>query len=127
MRANNVIRIPASLKGSFFKYWLLFLEPFHHLTDREIDVAAEFLRQRYELSKVISDASILEKVVMSEDTFIKIREACGLSLPHFRVIMGKLKKNKVLIDGKINPRFIPRINNGEDNFQLMLLFDLQNE
>lgn len=124
MRANNVIRIPASLKGSFFKYWLLFLEPFHHLTTREIDVVAEFLKQRHELSKVISDADILDKVVMSEDTFLKIREACDISLPHFRVIMGKLKKNKVLVGGKLNPKFIPRITTDENSFQLLLLFDL---
>lgn len=124
MRANNIIRIPASLNGSFFKYWLLFLEPFHHLTTREIDVVAEFLKQRHELSKVISDTDILDKVVMSEDTFLKIREACDISLPHFRVIMGKLKKNKVLVGGKLNPKFIPRITTDENSFQLLLLFDL---
>ena len=124
MRANNIIRIPASLNGSFFKYWLLFLEPFHHLTTREIDVVAEFLKQRHELSKVISDADILDKVVMSEDTFLKIREACDISLPHFRVIMGKLKKNKVLVGDKLNPKFIPRITTDENSFQLLLLFDL---
>ena len=59
-RVNNVIRIPASLEGSFFKYWFLFLEPFHHLTAREIDVIACFVKQRFELSKVIKDDTIDE-------------------------------------------------------------------
>lgn len=124
-RVNNVIRIPASLEGSFFKYWFLFLEPFHHLTLREIDVIACFVKQRYELSKVIKDDTILDKVVMSEDTKAKVREECNITLPHFQVVMGKLRKNKVIVDGKINPKFIPRLEEDGDNFKLMLLFDLQ--
>ena len=51
---DNVINIPTSLKGKFFKYWFKFLLPFHGLTDREMDVAAAFLLKRHELSKVIS-------------------------------------------------------------------------
>ena len=44
-RINNVIRIPASLDKDFFKYWFLFLKPFHNLTDREMDVIACFVKQ----------------------------------------------------------------------------------
>ncbi|MBQ5153899.1 hypothetical protein EGM85_11645, partial [Macrococcus caseolyticus] len=97
------------MSGSFFRYWFKFLEPFHKLTDREIDVITSFVKQRYELSKVIKDNEILDKVTMSEDTKKKVRAECNITLPHFQVIMGKLRKNKVIIDGKINPRFIPNI------------------
>jgi hypothetical protein len=124
-RVNNVIRIPASLEGSFFKYWFLFLEPFHHLTTKEMEVMACFVKQRFELSKVIKDEDILDKVVMSEDTKQKVREECNISLPHFHVVMGKLRKNKVIVDGKINPKFIPRLEEDGDSFKLLLLFDLQ--
>lgn len=64
-KANNIIRIPTSLNGKFFKYWFEFLKPFHKLTDREIDVITSFVKQRYELSKVIKDNDILDKVTMS--------------------------------------------------------------
>lgn len=124
-RVNNVIRIPASLEGSFFKYWFLFLEPFHNLTAREIDVIACFVKQRFELSKVIKDDTILDKVVMSEDIKAKVREECNITLPHFQVIMSKLRKNKVILDGRINPKFIPNIVEEEDSFQLLLLFDFK--
>lgn len=124
-KPNNIIRIPSSLSGSFFKLWFKFLEPFHKLTDREIDVITAFVKQRYELSKVIKDNDILDKVTMSEDTKKKVREECNITLPHFQVIMGKLRKNKVIIDGKINPRFIPNINEETDTFQLLLLFELK--
>lgn len=124
-KANNVVRIPCSLDGSFFRYWFLFLKPFHKLTDREIDVITAFVKHRYELSKVIKDDEILDKVVMSEDTKRKVREECNITLPHFQVIMGKLRSSKVIVDGKINPRFIPNVVEEDGFFKLLLLFELQ--
>lgn len=124
-KADNVIRIPTSLNGNFFKYWFMFLRPFHKLTDREIDIIASFAKQRYELSKVIKDNDILDKVTMSEDTKKKVREECNISLPHFQVIMGKLRKNKVIVDNRINPKFIPNISEGTGTCQLLLLFELK--
>jgi hypothetical protein len=124
-KINNVITIPTSTEGKFFKYWFEFLRPFHKLTDREIDVIASFVRHRYNLSKVIKDQDILDKVTMGEDTKRQIREDCNITQAHFQVIMTKLKKSKVIDNGKINPRFIPRLEGDDKNFQLLLSFDLQ--
>lgn len=121
--ADSVVRIPCKVDGKFFRYWFQFLQPFHHLTDREMDVITEFVKQRYELSKVIADNEILDKVTMNEDTKKKVREQCNITLPHFQVIMGKLRKNNVIIDGRINPRYIPKITEENGAFKLMLLFD----
>lgn len=90
-----------------------------------MDVITSFVKQRYELSKVIKDNEILDKVTMSEDTKRKVREECNITLPHFQVIMGKLRKNKVIVDGRINPRFIPNVREDAGSFQLLLLFELQ--
>lgn len=119
---DNVLNIPTSLKGKFFKHWFKFLLPYHGLTDREMDVAAAFLLKRHELTKVISDVNILENVLMSEDTKRSIREYCGIKHPHFQVIMGKLRKSKIIVDNKINPRFIPNVKEENGNFKLLLLF-----
>ena len=124
-KPDNIVRVPCSLDKSFFKYWFKFLRPFHKLTDREIDVISSFTRQRYELSKVIKDSSILDKVLMSEDTKRKVREECDITLPHFQIVMSKLRKNKVIIDNKINPRYIPKVEEGLESFKMMLLFDFQ--
>lgn len=127
-RVNNIIRIPTSLGGKFFRYWFEFLAPFHNLTSREMDVATAFIKQRFELSRSISDEDILDRVTMSEDTKQKIREECNITTPHFQVIMGKLRKAKVIIDNKINPRFIPKnVNTGDKAFQLLLYFDFDEE
>ena len=81
--ADNVVRIPTSLSTKFFRYWFEFLYPFHKLTAREIDVITSLVKQRYELSKVITDEEVLDRVVMSEDTKRKVREECNITLPHF--------------------------------------------
>lgn len=120
---NNIIRIPTSLNGKFFKYWFEFLRPFHNLTDRELQVASELVKQRYKLSRVIKDEEILDKVVLCEDTKRTVREICNISLQHFQVVMGKLRKNKVIVDNRINPRFIPNIVEEQGSFRLLLNFE----
>ena len=122
-QVDSIVRIPCKVDGKFFRYWFEFLTPFHNLTEREMDVITSFVKQRYELSKVIKDNEILDKVTMSEDTKKKVREECDISLPHFQVIMGKLRKNKVIIDGKINPRYIPSVDEENGSFKMMVVFD----
>lgn len=122
---NNVIRIPTSLKGKFFRIWIEFLTPLHSLTNREKDVVAAFIKARFELSKSITDDTLLDKVVMSDDVKEKIKAECNVSDAFFQVILGKLRKTNVIIDGKINPKFIPKnLSLDDKSFQLLLYFDL---
>ena len=124
-KVNNVVRIPTSIKGNFFRYWFEFLKPFHKLTDREIDIITALTKHRYELSKVIKDNDILDRVTMGEDTKRQVREECNITLPHFQVIMGKLRKNKFIVEGRINSKFVPKISEEEDNALLMIVFELK--
>ena len=39
--------------------------------------------------------------------------------------MGKLRRNGLIVNNKINPRFIPNITEDNGSFKLMLLFDIQ--
>lgn len=127
-RINNVIRIPTSLKGEFFRYWLEFLLPFHHLTAREIDVVTAFLKLRFELSKSITDPKLLDEVTMSDKAKHRIKEECNMSPAHFQVIMSKLKKCGIIKDNRINPKFIPKhVSDKDDAFQLLLYFDLNKD
>lgn len=124
-KVNGIISIPASLEGKFFRYWLEFLSPFHSLTDREMDVATSFLKQRFILSKAIKDEGLLDKITMSEDTKKNVIKDCGITSSHFQVIMGKLRKGGFIVNNKINPKFIPKnIEEGDKAFQLLLYFDL---
>ena len=124
-KVNNIIRIPTSLNGNFFRIWVEFLTPLHKLTNREKDVVATFIKIRFELASSIKGEALLDKVLMNNDTKARIREECGISDAFFHVILSKLKKNKVIVDGRLNPRFIPRnLKPGDNTFQLLLYFDL---
>ena len=121
---TNIVRVTPT-KSKFFRYWFEFLQPFHKLPPREMDVIACFLKHRYELSKVIRDDELLDKVVFSEDVKKKIREECNIKVQHFQVIMSKLKKSGVVKDNKINKKYIPNIEEDAKEFRLIFHFDLQ--
>lgn len=124
-KPNNIVRIPCSFNTNFFKLWLTFLKPFHNLSNRETDIMAEILKHRYDLSKVIKDSKILDKVTLGEDTKREIRESLGLTVSHFQMLMKGLKNHGVVTDTEINPKFIPNVTKENGYFQLLLLYDLQ--
>lgn len=123
-KPNNIVKIPTSIKD-FFRYWFMFLEPFHNLTNRELDVITAIVRNRYKLSKVVKDNILLDKIALNEESKQKIREECGLSYQHFQIIMTKLRKRGIIShDNKINPKFIPNVTS-EDSFSLLLYFTIE--
>ena len=121
-KANNIVRIPTSLNGKFFRYWFEFLEPFHKLTDREIDVITSFVKQRYELSKKISDPDLLDQVLWSEQSRKEIRESCNMTQAHFQMVVSSLRKCRMIIDNRINPRYIPNLTGDDNDFSLLIYF-----
>ena len=128
---TNLIRIRSNPKlkmspdGDFFRYWVEFLRPLHELTKREMDVLAEFLKVRYNLSREIINTDRLDRVLMSEETKRDIRQTCGISAKHFQVIMSKFRKNGVIRDGKIHLNLIPTIT--DEGVGLMVHFSFKDE
>lgn len=121
-KPDSIIRIPCN-KEDFFSWWLKFLIPIHGLCPKEIDVAAAFLKKRYELSKVILDTALLNKTLMNRETQKELREECGMQIQNFIVIKGKLKAKKFIVNDAINPKLIPNIKEENGIFQLLLLFE----
>lgn len=122
-KPNNIVTVPTSIGLEFFKWWCIFLRPFINLTNREIDVIASFLKQRWELSKNISDPSILDTMLMSEATKSKVIEECNITQQHFYVVMSNLRKNNVIVNNTINPRLVPNVRKDDNGcFQLLILF-----
>lgn len=120
---NNTIKVLFTPGLEFFKRWCIFLRPIINLTNREIDVIASFLNQRWELSKNINDEAILDTMVMSETTKNKVIKECNITQQHFYVVMSNLRKNKVILDNKINSRLIPNMRKDDNGcFQLLIFF-----
>lgn len=119
-----VFRIPTNIDSDFFRYYLEFLTPIHKLTSRETDVFAAFIKERYRLSKLISDDSIVSKLMMSPDTHRVIMETCEMSSSHFQVIFSKLRKLGYIKNGTVDSRFVPDIDSETGKFNLIFYFDL---
>lgn len=123
LKPNNIVTVPTSLGLEFFKWWCVFLRPFINLTNREIDVIANFLKQRWELSKSTDDPTILDTMMMSEATKSKVIKECNITQQHFYVVMSNLRKNNVIVNNTINPRLIPNIRKDDNGcFRLLVLF-----
>ena len=123
-KPNNAYKVPVTDVLDFFKWWCVFLRPFIPLTDREIDVVASLLKQRWELSKCIKDPSILDTMTMSSDILDKVVEECKITKQHFYVVMSSLKK-KGVINGRITPKLIPNLKE-EGKFKLTIMFGENN-
>ena len=118
-----VIRIPCNLQEFFF-YWVKFLKPLHNLTEREIQVAAELLLERYEISKTLEDPNFIDTVLLSPESKTKIREKVGITVQHFNCVYKRLKEVKIIVNNnQINKRFIPKLYPSENNFNLTLFFE----
>lgn len=122
-RPNKVIAVPTPSSLDFFKWWCVFLRPIIYLTDREIDVISSFLKQRWELSKCISDPVVLDTMTMSDDIKRKVMDECHITLQHFYVVMSALRKKQIIRGNIIDPRMIPPIRETDNGvFQLLILF-----
>ena len=92
-KPNNIVKIPTSIKD-FFRYWFMFLEPFHNLTNRELDVITAIVRNRYELSKVVKDniisiKNMIDKRLKNNDK--KLEEENMLLGKNITVIYSSVK------------------------------------
>lgn len=129
-RNSDVARISSSLEPSninFFKQWLDFIKPAHKLTDKETLVLATILQIRHDLSRNIKDEALLNEVLMSVETKRKIRQVTKVSSNHFQVLMTKLKQRKVIVDGKINPRYIPNVEVDSEGYKLIIYFSFKHD
>lgn len=122
VKADNVIAIPIHLDKEFFQFWFNILHPFHGLSKSQVGVVAALVQKRFELSHSIIDPKVLDKVLMSSEVREQIREGCKMSKGQFQVTLSILRKKGVIIEERINPKFIPRVAVGSDNFKLLIVF-----
>lgn len=123
-RPNNVIKIPPLSEEDFFRCWFEFLNPFHHLMGKELNVMTNFAIEYVRLSKIIHDEDILGNTLFSKEVTDRIAKKSNVSSMYLRNIVNqKLRKRGLFTGKKINRRYIPNYN-GENNFGLYIVFDI---
>ena len=121
MKPNNVIYLKCT-DASFYRMWIEFLAPFHKLTSREREVAARIIAQYFKLKDSIPDPEMLKEVMWSHTSRKDMRESLKMSQAHFQMILAKLRTSGVIVDGDINPKYIPHTTE-EPRFMLSIVFD----
>ena len=121
MKPNNVIYLKCS-GTSFYRMWIEFLAPFHKLTAREREVAARIIAQYFKLKESVPDPEMLKEVMWSHTSRKDMRESLGMTQAHFQMILAKLRTSGVLVDGDINPKYIPHVDENP-RFMLGVVFD----
>ena len=121
---SNIAKVPCALDIGFFYKWLSFLTPLHKLTKSERQVLASFLAKRHELSQIIRDENMLDNVLNSIDIRKEIRDAVGLTVPQFNILVSKLRRSGVMDGKKIDKHYIPNIQKDTTQYRLTLIFDI---
>lgn len=134
---NKILTVDCSGESDFFDLWVEYLGPKHGLTKTEQKYLASCLRTRYELSKSITNETLLDETCMNDIYRTKIREEINFSPQQSQNIISKFKKLKMLVPRKypfsnkiqyykIAPTLIPNYDENED-FVLVYVFTKRKE
>lgn len=106
-------------KYEAFETWLQLTKSLHDLTPEEIKVLAMFLSERNELQDKIVDEELMNEYLLGTKTRKKVETTLGYEPSRLPNIFSSMKKKGALIDGKINPRFIPNLTKDFDSYKLV--------
>ena len=122
MRPTNILKIKSSDYDELFLNWFLILKPLHNLSNKECILASKLYKYRVELKEVILDKEILDTTILSDTYRKKIIEEMDITMIHLQVLLTSLRKKNVIIDNRLNPKFIPHIKDSE--LSLLIRFEI---
>lgn len=122
MRPTNILKIKSSDYDELFLNWFLILKPLHNLSNKECILASKLYKYRDELKEVILDKEILDTTILSDTYRKKIIEEMDITMIHLQVLLTSLRKKNVIIDNRLNPKFIPHIKDSE--LSLLIRFEI---
>lgn len=120
-KPTNILKIKSKTLDELFYNWFLILKPIHKLSNKECVLASKLYKVRHELKDVILDKEILDATILSDTSRKKIVEEMGITITHLQVLLTSLRKKNILIENKLNPKFIPQIK--DSNLVLYINFE----
>lgn len=125
MRNVKQANINIRLKN-LFKKWLEVTKPFHGLATQPQLILSLFLYYHFTYSRQITNDKILWKMVFDYDTKKKIKDELGISDQVMQNTLSKFRRMDppIIMDGKINPAFVPNLSNGSKNFKVIYNFNI---
>lgn len=126
MKNTKVANVNVDLKGLFLK-WLEITRAFHGLTPQQQSVLSLFLYYHYKFKKEITNNKILWKLVFDYETKRLIKEELGVKDSVLQNILTTFRKQNIIIDGKINPLYIPELEEDAKDFKVIFYFNIVHE
>ena len=126
MKPNNFFYVKCPDENRFFRSWVEFQTPYHHLTPREKDVAARILQQYFKLKSSMpddSDPDVLIELLWSRNSRKDMIASLEMTQPHFQMTLGKLRESGFLEGDKIGAKYLPSMIPGGKLLVLQVMFD----
>ena len=128
MKPNQFIYLN-STDELFFRRWMEFLTPFHHMTAREREVAARILMQFFKFKDNVQDPDVLLELLWSKKSKNDMMSSLKMTPQNFQMFIGKLRNRGFLRgeDNEIHPKLIPHRIKGDTKFVLQIVYDWSSE
>lgn len=121
----NIQNSEVSLEN-FFRMWLIILQPFLKLRNKEIELLAKLLYHRYLISLEVKNKEMLDELLFSNKVKKQIMKELNLPEHGYNNLLSSLRKKKIITDKSINKQIIPVITEPFTNFKLVYNIDIKN-
>jgi len=112
-------------KEKFFIMWLMILQPFLKLRNKELELLAKLLYHRYLISLEVKNKEMLDELLFSSKIKKKILAELDIQEYAYNNLLSCLRKKKIVNDKSINKQIIPTITEPFSNFKLVYNIDVK--
>ncbi len=123
---KKVITIPSNLKKVFEEY-LYLTKPLHGLRPLEIKLIAMFLYYNVQEMDNFKREEDRWAKLFSYEVKLQIRDELKLKDHTLQNLLSSLRKKGVIVDNKITPYYVPKVEASTTNFKLIYNFDISHE
>lgn len=109
---------------NFFKMWLMILQPFLKLRNKELELLAKMLYHRHLISLEVKNKEMLDELLFSTKIKKKILQELDIPEYAYNNLLTCLRKKNVINDKSINKQIIPVIKQPFNNFKLVYNIDI---
>ena len=120
----NIQNSEVSLEN-FFRMWLIILQPFLKLRNKELELLSKLLYHRYLISLEVKNKEMLDELLFSNKVKKQIMKELDLPEHGYNNLLSSLRKKQIINDKSINKQVIPVITEPLTNFKLVYNIDIK--
>ena len=120
----NIQNSEVSLEN-FFRMWLIILQPFLKLRNKELELLSKLLYHRYLISLEVKNKEMLDELLFSNKVKKQIMKELDLPEHGYNNLLSSLRKKQIINDKSINKQVIPVITEPFTNFKLVYNIDIK--